>query len=171
MFIRPVAVALLASLALCARSDSATPYVLWIDRAAARPWLPALTYAAERTGLPVALVGELIGAESGFRNIANPHSSAKGFGQQIARNRIMLQYRLNPMRPPESILGAAIELRERLDATGSLNAALRGYGTTTGMSAPRRKVLEARFAQAAQRIAAQMVAQQVAPIVGELRIP
>lgn len=148
--IRPVAAVLLAALALCAQSDSAEPYTLWVDRAVAAPWLPALTYAAERTNLPVALLGELIGAESGFQNVHNLHSSAAGFGQQIARNAIMLKYNLHPMRPPESILGAALELRERLDKNhGDLNRALRGYGTTTGMSLARRKTLEARFALAA----------------------
>jgi hypothetical protein len=172
MRIRPVAVALLAALALCAHGDSAEPYVFWVDRAVARPWLPALEAAAKRTDLPVALVGELIGAESGFKNIHNPHSSAAGFGQQIARNAVMLKYNLHPMRPPESILGAALELRERLDANGGdLNRALKGYGTTSGMAAARRKQVEARFAEAANRIAGQMVAQQVAPIVGELHLP
>lgn len=141
--LRATALAALVSVGLCAQAD--TPTVLWINRPEARPWLPALTYAAERTSLPVALVAELIGTESGYRNVANPHSTARGFGQQIARNRIMLREHLNPMRPPESILGAAIELRERLDATGTLEAALRGYGTTAAMSPARRRATVARF--------------------------
>lgn len=168
MRIRPVAVALLAALALCAHGDSAEPYVFWVDRAVAQPWLPALTVAAKRTDLPVSLIAELVGAESGFRNIANAHSSAKGFGQQINGNSVMIRYNLHPLRPPESILGAALELRERLDASGGdLNRALRSYGTTAAMAPARRKQVEARFAEAANRIAGQMVAQQV----GELHIP
>lgn len=151
MVIRPVAITLLVGLALCARSDSAEPYVLWIDRAAARPWLPALTYAAERTNLPVALVAELIGNESGFKNVRNKHSSASGFGQQIDHNAIMLTNHLDKRVPSQSILGAALELRARLDRTHNLGDALRGYGTTTGMSAARRRDLEAHFAQASVR--------------------
>jgi soluble lytic murein transglycosylase-like protein len=160
--LRPVACALLATLALVCRADTAEP--LWIDRAAAQPWRPALEYAAERTGLPVALVAELVGTESGFRNIANAHTTARGFGQQIDHNQVMIRHHLHPMRPPESILGAALELRERLDATGDLGLALRGYGTTAGMTTARRHVVEARFAQAAKQVSAQIVAQQVAPL-------
>jgi len=168
--LRPAACALLVALAFACRGDTAEP--LWIDRPAAQPWRPALEYAAERTGLPVAVVAELIGAESSFRNIHNPNTTASGFGQQIDRNQIMLRYNLHPMRPAESILGAALELRERLDATGSLSKALRGYGTTSGLTPARRRAMEARFAVAAKTVAAQMVAQQVAPItVGQLHIP
>ena len=143
---RKVAVALLLSLGLCAQAD--TPSALWIARPEARPWLPALQAAAERTSLPVAVVAELIGQESGFRTVKNAHSSAYGFGQQIAGNGTMLKYNLHPMRPAESIMGAALELRERLDKTGSLPAALHSYGTTTGMSAARRRTIEAQFALA-----------------------
>lgn len=174
------AVALLVAVGVSARADTPAA-VLWIDRPEAQPWLPALQYAADRTALPVALLAELIGSESGFRNIANPHSSARGFGQQVSYNRIMLREHLNPMRPPESILGAAIELRERLDASGSLNAALRGYGTTAALSPVRRRAAEARFAAAeardrpspaVARVAAAMVAQRVAPVtIGQMRIP
>lgn len=182
--IRPVAAVLLAALALCAQSDSAEPYTPWIDRAVAAPWLPALTYAAEHTGLPVAVVAELIGAESGFQNIPNisGKSSARGFGQQINNNKIMLANHLNPMKPPDSILGAALELRARLDANhGDLNRALRGYGTTTGMSLARRKTLEARFALAAVTPTKSLPAMQVqmaratqvpqAPQVGTVKPP
>ncbi len=164
--LRPVAtVALLFALALMGRGDTAEPR--WIDRPAAQPWLPALQAAADRANLPVALVAELIGQESGFRNVHNPHSSASGFGQQIARNAVMIRYGLHPMRPADSIMGAALELRERIDATGSLPKALRGYGTTAGMTPARRRALETRFAEAAKVIATQVVAQQV----GTLHIP
>lgn len=154
-----------ALFALLAFGAGATePYVLWIDRPVAQPWLLALDYAAWRSGLPSAVIGELIGQESGYRNAANPHSSARGFGQQVTHNSTMSLYRLDRMKPPESILGAALELRERLDATGSMFSALRGYGTTAGMSAACRLTIETRFALAMKKVAAEMVAQQIAPI-------
>jgi soluble lytic murein transglycosylase-like protein len=146
--------ALMTALAVGLRGDAPVkatePVALWINSPTAKPWLPALTDAAQRTGLPVALIAELIGQESGFRNIRStlPGSSAKGFGQQIDGNTVMIRYRLNPMRPADSILGAAIELRERLDRTGSLPAALRGYGTTAGRTSVQRKTLLARFDRA-----------------------
>ncbi len=163
--LRPVACAMLVALAFLCRGDAAEP--LWIDRAAAQPWLSALQAAADRTHLPVALIAELIGQESGFHNIHNPYSTASGFGQQIARNQVMIRYNLHPVRPADSIMGAALELRERIDATGSLPSALRGYGTTAAMTPARRRAVEARFAEAAKVVAAQVVAQQV----GELHIP
>ena len=143
--LRPVALALLASLAGVASAD--TP--LWIARPEAQPWLPAIARAAAKTDLPPALIAELIGIESGFRNVKNPRSTASGFGQQIDGNRIMWTYGLDKRVPAESILGAAIELKARMIATGSLNQALKGYGTTAAMSTTRRHAIEVRFAIAA----------------------
>src|SRR4051812_37888381 len=103
--IRPVSVALLVLIAGAARGDAP----MWIDQPAARPWIPALTAAAVHTDLPVALLAELIGQESGFRNIKNAQTSAYGYGQQIANNAVMRRYHLDRTKPAESILGAAIE--------------------------------------------------------------
>ncbi len=79
--LRPSAIALLALLSCAASAD--TPTTLWIARPEAQPWLPAIARAAAKTDLPAPLIAELIGMESGFRNVKNPTSSARGFGQQI----------------------------------------------------------------------------------------
>lgn len=132
-------------------STSADP--LWIDRAAAQPWLAAISAASERSGLPAAVIGELIGLESGYRNAVNPRSGERGFGQQIPKNRFMLSCRLDPLVPEDSIMGAALELRSRLDASGGdMTVALRGYGTTADMSDAQRRKVEDRFRLAASKI-------------------
>jgi hypothetical protein len=143
---------LLCSIALTAHADTA----LWVDRPAARLWLPELTAASERAHLPVPLIAELIGAESGFHPEATngQGSSAAGCGQQIAGNRIMRRYRLDRRSCGQSILGAALELRENLDRTGSLARALDAYGTTAGHSPAQRRVMLARFAAASLRVPA-----------------
>jgi len=125
---------------------------LWIDRPAAQPWLPALTSAAQQSDLPLALIAELIGIESGYRNIHNPHSSAAGFGQQIAHNRTMARHKLHPMRPADSIMGAALQFREELDRTHSLAGAARAYGTTAGLTPARQKAIIARLETASRRL-------------------
>jgi soluble lytic murein transglycosylase-like protein len=130
---------------------------LWIDRREAQPWLPALTAAADRTGMPVALVAEIIGWESGFKNIKNPHSSAAGFGQQITGNAVMARERLNRAKPADSILGAAIQFREALERTGSLQAAARSYGTIAGLPSKRQAAILAAFQRAARGNDAQIV--------------
>ena len=136
-FSRPALLGLL----LCAPvapafSEIAEP-PLWIDRPEAQPWLEAMMRAAVQTGIPVGVLAEVIGMESGFQNIKNPVSSAAGFGQQIDGNRVMHICRLNRAIPEQSIMGAALELRANLDRTGSIAGALRSYGTTTGMSPAR----------------------------------
>lgn len=113
-----------------AKADSAV--TLWIDRPEAQPWIESLTRSALQAGVPVAVLAEVIGLESGFRNIKNPLSSATGFGQQIDGNKIMRVCRLDRRLPNESILGAALELREKIDRTGSLEGAMHAYGTTAG---------------------------------------
>ncbi len=163
---RTAAVALLVAVGVVAHAD--TPAVLWIDRPAARPWLPAVHVAAQRAHLTPATVAELVGIESGFQTIHNPRSSAYGCGQQIDSNAIMRRYRLDRSRCDQSIMGAALQLRECLDDRGTMAGALSCYGTTAGLTAARRKQILARF----DLIAAQVVAQQVAPItVGQLRLP
>ena len=143
--LRPVALALLASLAGVASAD--TP--LWIARPEAQPWLPAIARAAAKTDLPPALIAELIGIESGFRNVKNPTSSARGFGQQINGNRTMWLYGLDRSLPEDSILGAAIQFREGLDRTHSIAGAALAYGTTAHMTPARRAVILARLNTAA----------------------
>ena len=64
-----------------------TRETLWIGRPAALVYQPALERAAARTGLPVALIAELIGAESGFQNVKNPKSTAAGLGPAARRQR------------------------------------------------------------------------------------
>ena len=146
--LRPVG-AFFVALALALFTGPARPSeLLWIGRPVALLYLPALERAAERTDLPVALIAELIGQESGFRNVKNTHSTASGFGQQIDNNAIMRANHLDKRIPAESIMGAALELKARMNRTGNLNSALYGYGTTTGMSAARRKALEGQFALA-----------------------
>jgi hypothetical protein len=162
---RAATVALLVAVGVGARADTS---ILWIDRPAARPWLPAVNAAAQRAHLTPATVAELVGTESGFQTIRNPRSSAFGCGQQIDSNAIMRRYRLDRSQCDQSIMGAALQLRECLDDRGTMAAALSCYGTTAGLSPGRRKQILARF----DRVAAQMVAQQVAPVtVGQLHIP
>ncbi len=148
--LRPIGV-FLTSLALALFTGQAVPAseLLWIGRPAAQAYLPALQRASDRTDLPVALIAELIGQESGFQNVKNPKSTASGFGQQIDGNGIMRANRLDKRVPAESIMGAAIELKARLATTGSLSLALKGYGTTAGLSAARRQAIDNRFALAA----------------------
>ncbi len=147
--LRPVAVALCVAIGLGAvRADEP----MWIDSVRAQPWRPALQAAADRTQLPVSLLAELIGVESGFRPGARcPTSSAAGMGQQIKGNRIMARHRLNRMVPAESIMGSALELRENLDKRGAtLSTALRDYGTTAGMSNAKRRATDRRMEAAAR---------------------
>lgn len=163
--LRPVAtVALLIVLALMCRADTTEP--LWIDRPAAQPWLPTITAAAAESHLSPALLAELIGVESGFVATAkNPHSSALGCGQQTAGNPWLAgSARTNCAT---SIRAAARQLRFGMNRSGSLSGGLMAYGTTSGMTPARRRVMEARFATAAKTVAAEMVAQQI----GELHIP
>jgi hypothetical protein len=138
-----ISLALLVSVAATARADTA----LWMDRPAARLWLPELEAASERTHLPVPLIAELIGSESGFQPAAaNPHSSAFGCGQQIAANGTMRRYRLDRRSCADSIMGAALQLRAELDRTGALDRALDAYGTTSGHSPAQRQRMLQRFA-------------------------
>lgn len=146
--LRPVAAALLLALGL-GGVQADTP--LWIQRPQAAPWLPSLQVAADRTGLPVALLAELVGQESGFNPAAkNPHSTARGCAQQIAGNDVARRYHLDRMRCDQSILAGAIELREKLDHTGSLELALLAYGTTSGFTPSQRRRIEARMIAAAR---------------------
>jgi hypothetical protein len=143
-----ISLALLVSVAATAHADTA----LWMDRPAARLWLPELEAAAERTHLPVPLIAELIGAESGFHSEATngQGSSAAGCGQQIAGNRIMRAYKLDRRSCGQSIMGAALELRANLDRTGSLGRALDAYGTTSGHTPTQRRLMLQRFEAAAR---------------------
>jgi len=118
----------------------------WIDRPESLVWRDALVSASLRSGIPVGVLAELIGIESGFRNIKNPNSSAFGFGQQIAGNEIMRTCRLDRSNPADSIMGAALELRAKLDRTGTIQGALRAYGTTANMSKAREAGILRRFA-------------------------
>lgn len=146
--IRPGAIALLLVLGLGA-VQADTP--MWINSPQAAPYLPALQASAERSRLPVALLAELIGAESSFNPAARSRtSSAAGLGQQIVGNDVMRRHRLNRLVPAQSIEGAAIELRDNLDRLHSLDAALRGYGTTAGLSVAHRKRVTARMERAAR---------------------
>lgn len=145
---RPSAIALLLVLGLGA-VQADTP--MWINSPQAVPYLPALQASAERSRLPVALLAELIGQESGFDPKARSRTStAAGLGQQIAGNDVMRRYRLDRMVPAQSIEGAAIELREKWDRGGSLDVALRCYGTTAGLSVAHRKRVTARMERAAR---------------------
>lgn len=164
--LRPAAALALALVAGVATADTA-PAPLWITRQEAQPWRAAIALAADRSGLAPALIAELVGIESGFRTVHNPRSSAYGCGQQLDANPWMIRNRLNRGDCAQSIMGAALQFRDGLAHTGSLAGAAARYGTTAHLTSARRKAILARL----DRAAARMVAQQVAPIVGELRIP
>lgn len=150
--LRPIAVVLFVALGL-GGVQADTPQRFWIDAPAAQPWIPALTAASVRTGLPVALIAELIGTESGFRPTARcSTSSAAGLGQQIRNNRVMARHKLDRMVPAESIMGSALELRLGIDATGTISGALYAYGTTAALSPARRRAMNARMEQAARYV-------------------
>lgn len=139
VYLRLVALACLGLLLGGDTPGQASPQ-LWIERPAAQPWLATLQAASDRTGLPVALIAELIGQESGFVTTArNPRSSARGCGQQITGNDTMRRYHLDRSNCAQSITGAALELREKLDRSGSLERALLAYGTTSGLTAAQRR--------------------------------
>jgi hypothetical protein len=125
--------------------------VLWIDREAAQKWRSEIDRAAKVSGLSPGVIAELVGMESGFRNVANPTSSAFGFGQQIRANAIMRVCRLDRTVPGESILGAALELRWHLDRTGSMAKALDAYGTTARLSPDLRRHVLDRIQRASTR--------------------
>lgn len=151
-FSRPTLFGVLLLLApiTSALSEPAAP-PLWIDRPEALPWADALARAAARAGVPAGVLAELIGTESGFRNVKNATSSARGFGQQIDGNAVMRVCRLDRRDPEDSIMGAALELRARLDQTGSLAGALRGYGTTAALSPARLAAVLRRFSTVERR--------------------
>lgn len=155
--IRPLGFVLLAVLAGSVRADAP----LWINSEVAKPWLPAITAAAERTSLAPTLIAELIGTESGFQNVKNGHSSAFGCGQQIVGNDVMRRYRLDRTKCDQSIMGAALELREKWDHTGSLDRALLAYGTTSGLTAARRRRILGRMYVAAGSDAYQLPGKAV----------
>lgn len=162
--LRPVGLCLLAclGLALAADTPSRAVDVLWIDRPAAQPWLPAIAAAAERTSLAPALIAELIGQESGFnQSVKNPRSSARGLGQQIDGNDTLRRYHLNRASGADSIMGAALELREKWDHTGSLDRALLAYGTTSGLTATQRRRILGRMYAAAGSEAYQLPGEAV----------
>lgn len=140
----------LVVLTLCALTVRANA-LLWVDRPEARPWLLTLSTVADRVGLPMPLLAELIGAESGFQNIQSQHSSATGFGQQLHGNTIMWQRGLDSRVPEESILGAAIQFKQELDRTHTIAGAADAYGTTARMPHARRKAILARLEAAAKR--------------------
>lgn len=126
---------------------------LWIDRDAAQPWREEIARAARLTNISPALIAEVVGMESGFRNVHNPRSTAFGFGQQLANNQIMRACRLDRAIPAQSILGSALELRWDLDRFGgSLEKALDAYGTTARLDADLRRRVLARMRLASQRI-------------------
>jgi hypothetical protein len=104
-----------------------TPGGPWINRPAAQPYLDMLRNAATANNLPVALLAELIGQESQFRNIHNVPfvnaagqvvgSSASGLGQQIAGN--VHLHGGDPMDQATSIAATAEEFAERLRGDGN----------------------------------------------------
>lgn len=143
--------ALLTTLAL--RSSAYESEPLWVDRPAARLWLPELEIAATRTQLPVPLIAELVGVESGFQPTAkNARSSASGCGQQIDGNPWLAKNKLNKNSCADSILAAALQLRDEMDRNnGSLERALHAYGTTAGTTPARKKILLERFRLAYMR--------------------
>lgn len=150
---RPCALVLLLVLFAGGVSADTPTATFWVDRPVARQYLPALQAAADRTGLPVSLLAELIGTESGFRPTARcSTSSAAGLGQQIRNNRVMARHKLDRMVPAESIMGSALELRLGMDATGTISGALYAYGTTAGLSPARRRAMNLRMEQAARHV-------------------
>jgi hypothetical protein len=124
---------------------------LWIDRAEAEPYRESLARAAIVSGVPIAILAEVIGLESGFRNVKNPTSSAYGFGQQINGNAIMHGCQLNRSIPADSILGAALQLRIEREKRGSWEKALDAYGTTAAMTGSRRMTILRRIQAASAR--------------------
>jgi hypothetical protein len=106
--------------------------------------MSAVRLEAARRGLSAALLAELIGQESGFRNVRNemapgrkPASSAGGLGQQLAGNPFL--HGRSRFNPEASIAATAEELADRLRAAhGNLEVAVRGYGLTAGLPAKAR---------------------------------
>ena len=126
---------------------TADPSPFWIDRPESQLWRDALIRASLQSGIPAGVLAEVIGMESGFRNVKNPTSTAFGFGQQVSANMVMRVCRLDRTRPEDSIMGTALELRAKLDKTGSLAGALRAYGTTAAMPPEREASVLRRFAK------------------------
>jgi hypothetical protein len=111
----------------------------WINRPEAAPYLDTINREAAKRGIPPALLAELIGQESGFRNVGNqmgpngtPISSAGGLGQQIQGNPYL--HGGDRFDPRTSIAAAAEEFAARLrNSGGDLASAARGYGVTANL--------------------------------------
>jgi hypothetical protein len=119
---------------------------LWIDRREAQPYRGCIEREAARRDLPAAVVAELIGLESGFRNVRNQGgpggraaSSAGGLGQQLAGNPYL--HGRSRFNAEVSIAATAEEFAARLSAAhGDLARAADGYGVTARMAPAQRKV-------------------------------
>jgi len=100
-------------------------------RGGARGFDPLITAAAQRNGLPSALVKAVIATESNFNPRAVSRKGALGLMQLMPETAQDLGVD-DPLAPQQNVLGGTRYLRELLDRFGSVSHALAAYNAGPG---------------------------------------
>jgi len=98
--------------------------------ARAEEWLQPIHDAAQRYGLPPALLTALVWSESAFKPNAVSHAGAIGLAQLMPGTAAMLD--VDPYEPLENLDGGARYLAAQLDRFGSVELALAAYNAGPG---------------------------------------
>lgn len=100
-------------------------------RGGGRGFDPLIAAAAQRNGLPVALVKAVIATESNFNPRAVSQKGALGLMQLMPETAQELGI-ADPFAPPENVQGGTRYLRELLDRFGTVSHALAAYNAGPG---------------------------------------
>ena len=91
---------------------------------------PMISVAAEKYGVPAAVIKGIIRAESGFRTNAVSRVGAKGLMQLMPGTAHALG--VDPMSPEQNIDGGTRYIKQQIDKFGNLEHALAAYNAGSG---------------------------------------